>query len=453
MAATGPFEILQEDTRETDQDFPLDHVGSGSYYRYYVLLILAAIYCLNYMDRQILGILSLPIKEELNLTDTQLGLMGGLAFAIFYSVLGVPIARIADRVNRVWVISLAVSLWSIFTAVCGLAGSFTQLFLARLCVGVGEAGGVAPTYSIVSDYFPPKERARAMAVLTLGLPVGSALGLLVGGVIAANYGWRTAFFVLGFGGLLIVPVALLTIKEPRRGRLDPVPMRAVQPLATENATPTFADVLRHVGRKPSFWLFSLGAATASMLSYGLGFWLPSFVHRSQDLSLSDTSRALALVTIVGGVAGTLLGGWLSDKLGERRKSAYGWVPGIAFLIGLPFLLAAVLAKDVVFLLALLVVPQAMGLVWTGPSIAAIQQLAPAQMRTTASAIFLLICNFIGLGIGTVSFGYLSDTLHGQFGDDALRYSIIICGLILYPLTAILFLFAGRSLARDWEPTT
>ncbi|PZU56846.1 MAG: MFS transporter [Sphingobium sp.] len=416
-----------------------------------MLFILAVIYCLNYMDRQILGILSLPIKDELKLTDTELGLMGGLAFAIFYSVLGIPIARIADRINRVWVISVAVSIWSIFTAICGMAGSFTQLFLARLGVGIGEAGGVAPTYSIVSDYFPPKERARAMAVLTLGLPIGSALGLFVGGVIAANYGWRTAFFVLGFGGLLIVPVALLAIKEPRRGRLDPAPLPTAQPLPADSAMPSFLDVLRHVGRKPSFWLFSLGAATASMLSYGLGFWLPSFVHRSQGLSLSDTSRYLAIVTFVGGVTGTLLGGWLSDKLGEKRKSAYGWVPGFAFCIGLPFLMAAVLAKETAWLLALLVVPQAMGLVWTGPTIAAIQHLAPAQMRTTASAIFLFICNFIGLGIGTVSFGYLSDRLNGQYGDDALRYAIIICGLVLYPLTAILYFAAGRSLARDWEP--
>ncbi|WP_237449846.1 spinster family MFS transporter [Novosphingobium silvae] len=411
-------------------------------YRYVVLFVLAIIYCLNYMDRQILGILSLPIKAELDLSDMQLGLMGGLAFAIFYSALGIPIARVADRVNRVRVIALAVGLWSVFTALCGLAGSFTQLFLARLGVGIGEAGGVAPTYSVLADYFAPRERARAMAVLTLGLPVGSALGLFVGGAIAASYGWRAAFFVLGVGGLFMVPIALLSVREPRRGRLDPV--------TSASTEASLGEVVRHVAGKPSFWLFSLGAATASMLSYGLGFWLPSFVHRSQNLSLTETSRYLALITFVGGVAGTLLGGWLSDRLGAHRKAAYGWVPGTAFVIGLPFLLAAVTVTTPFMLFALLIVPQAMGLVWTGPTIAAIQQLAPARMRSTAAAIFLFICNFIGLGIGTVSFGALSDTLHGQFGDDALRYSIMICGLILYPLTALLYFGAGKRLAKDWE---
>eukprot|EP00456_Euglypha_rotunda_P042610 TRINITY_DN3327_c0_g2_i1.p1 TRINITY_DN3327_c0_g2~~TRINITY_DN3327_c0_g2_i1.p1 ORF type:complete len:436 (-),score=59.29 TRINITY_DN3327_c0_g2_i1:139-1446(-) len=411
--------------------------------RYVVLAILTLVYCLNYMDRQILGILSLPIKEELRLTDTQLGLMGGLAFAIFYSVLGVPIARFADRFNRVWIVSGALGLWSLCTALCGLANNFAQMFVARLCVGVGEAGGVAPTYSILADYFPPHQRARAMAVLTLGLPLGSGLGLLIGGVVAANYGWRTAFFVLGIGGLLVVPLMLILVREPERGRLD-----HAQTLPAATAV-GFGEVVRHVAAKPSFWLFSLGAATASMLSYGLSFWLPAYLNRSHDLSLQDTAYYLALVTIIGGVAGILLGGWLSDALGKARPSAYGWVPAIAFAVALPFLLAAMLI-DSVYAIALLVIPQGMGLVWTGPSIAAIQNLSPVSMRATAAALFLFIVNFIGLGLGTLIFGYLSDVLQDRFHSEALRYSIIICAAVLYPIAIILYVFAGRFLERDRE---
>lgn len=408
--------------------------------RYTVLAILMLVYCLNYMDRQILGILSLPIKDELNLTDTQLGLMGGLAFAIFYSVLGIPIARLADKFNRVWIVSGALGLWSLFTAVCGLATNFAQLFAARLCVGIGEAGGVAPTYSILADYFPVQQRARAMAVLTLGLPLGSGLGLLVGGVVAAHYGWRTAFFVLGLGGLLVVPLMLFFVREPVRGQLEATPS------ASEVDDVGLIDVVRHVGKQPSFWLFSLGGATASMLSYGLSFWLPAFVHRSQNLTLQDTSLYLAFTTIVGGVAGILLGGWLSDALGKARPSAYGWVPAMAFAVALPFLLAAVMI-DSIYAIGLLLIPQGMGLVWTGPTIAAIQNLSPASMRATASALFLFIVNFIGLGLGTLIFGYLSDVLQGEFQNEALRYSIIICAIVLYPVTIILYMLAGRSLAK------
>ncbi|RSY82023.1 MFS transporter [Sphingomonas koreensis] len=414
--------------------------------RYVVLAVLLVVYCLNYMDRQILGILALPIKEELKLTDTQLGLMGGLAFAIFYSVLGIPIARLADRYHRVSIVSTALGLWSLCTALCGFANNFAQFFVARLCVGIGEAGGVAPTYSILSDYFPPHQRARVMAVLTLGLPLGSGLGLLIGGLLAAQYGWRSAFFVLGFGGLLVVPLTLLLVKEPPRGG---APTSATQPAA---ARQSFADVVRLMGVKRSFWLFSLGAATASMLSYGLQFWLPAFVHRSLDLSFADTALYLAIATIVGGVAGTLLGGWLSDRLGARHKAAYGWVPAVAFASAMPFLLAAMTIGSSWGILMLLTVPLGMGLVWTGPTIGAIQNLAPPTMRATASALFLCIVNFIGLGLGTVLFGLLSDGLQAHFGSDALRYSIITCAVVLYPLTIILFVLAGRHLHADGEPS-
>ncbi len=414
------------------------------YYRYVVLVLLMLAYCMNYMDRQVVGILAVPIKQELNISDSQLGLMGGFAFALFYSVLGVPIARLADRSNRVRIISGAVFLWSVSTALCGMAANFAQLLLARLSVGIGEAGGVAPTYSLLSDYFPTHERGRAMAFVTLGLPLGSALGLLLGGYFAESYGWRAAFILLGAIGVVIAPIIYLGIREPQRGRLDPAPATATAP-ATR-----MADVIRHLASKPSFWLISVAASMASMLSYGLGFWLPTYIFRSQNLSLLDTSYVLSAITALGGLAGLVVGGIMSDKLGSANKGAYGMVPCIAFAIGFPFLLMALAAQNLVLVALLLFVPQAAGVVWMGPSISAVQHLAPAHMRTTASAVFLLIVNLIGLGIGTLSFGALSDFYQARFGDDALRYAIMTVALLLYPAAIVLFRLTARKLDRDWE---
>lgn len=413
-------------------------------YRYVVLLLLMLAYCMNYMDRQVVGILAVPIKQELGISDSQLGLMGGFAFALFYSVLGVPIARLADRSNRVRIISGAVFLWSICTALCGAAANFPQLLLARLSVGVGEAGGVAPTYSLLADYFPSRERSRAMAFVTLGLPLGSALGLVLGGYFAQSYGWRAAFMLLGGLGVLIAPVIYFGIREPLRGRLDPAPATEAPPVTG------MADVMRHLATKPSFWLISFAASMASMLSYGLGFWLPTYIFRSQHLSLLDTSYILSAITALGGLAGLVLGGVISDRLGSARKSAYATVPCIAFAIGFPFLLLALFAQNLTWVTILLFVPQAAGVVWMGPSISAVQHLAPAQMRTTASAIFLLILNLVGLGIGTLAFGALSDFYHARFGDDALRYAIITVALLLYPAAIVLFRLTARKLDADWE---
>ncbi len=415
-----------------------------SRYRFLVLFMLLLVYCLSYVDRQIIGILAVPIKADLQLTDTQLGLMGGFAFAIFYTSMGIPIARLADRHNRVRIITVALTLWSGFTAVCGLANGFWSLFLARLGVGVGEAGGVAPSFSIVSDYFPTEQRGRALAILTLALPIGSAIGLFIGGVLAAEYGWRTAFVVMGLIGIAVAPLFLLTVREPVRGRLDPAP------LATAKLRPSFGDVLAHVRRKPSFWWLSIASAMASMLSYGLAFWLPAFIHRSRGLDLVQTSQFLAVITLVGGVIGIVAGGWLSDHLGRKNRAWYARIPSIAFLIGMPFLLIGVSLTSLPMILAILLVPQAMGVLWTGPSVSAIQHLAPASMRATASSIYLFITNLVGLGVGTLAFGALSDALTAQYGDDALRYSILICAVVLYPLAILFYWMASRSLSADWE---
>ena len=403
--------------------------------------MLILVYTFNFIDRQIVGILAGPIKAELGLTDTQLGLMGGLAFALFYTALGVPIGLLADRKSRAWIMTVALALWSGFTALCGLAQSFWQLFLARMGVGVGEAGGVAPAYSLIADYFPPDQRARALAVYSFGIPAGSAAGIFLGGWIASAIDWRTAFIAVGLAGLVLAPLFRLAVREPVRGRFDP-------PKAQVPAPP-FAQVIRTLAAKPSFWLLAFGAGSCSILGYGLIFWLPSFFARTYDLELIQVSQFYGSIILIGGIIGIWGGGWLADRLGRASRAAYARIPAIAFLIAAPCYAVGVMSDALPVTYVMFLIPQALGLMWLGPVLSAIQHVAPASMRTTASAIFLFVNNLIGIGLGTVLFGLISDKLAPSFGDQSLRYSILI-GLGFYLISAALFFLASRRLERDWE---
>lgn len=405
-----------------------------------MLAMLVLVYTFNFIDRQIIGILAVPIKEDLGLSDSELGLMGGLAFALFYTALGIPIAWAADRFSRTWIMTIALTLWSAMTAVCGLATNFWQLFLARLGVGVGEAGGVAPAYSLISDYFPPHQRARALAIYSFGIPVGSAIGIVFGGIIASQIDWRTAFFIVGLAGVAIAPLFRMVMVEPIRGGHD----------GSEGAAAaSLGDVLALLIKKPSFWIMSLGAASASMMGYGLFFWLPSFLVRSHGLTLLDASLFYGAILLVGGVIGIWLGGVLADRAGEKSKAAYARIPAFAFLATIPFYLAGILSPSLALAFAVLIMPTALGLVWLGPILSAIQHLVPANMRATASAIFLFINNLVGIGAGTALLGLLSDALNARFGADALRYSIL-AGTGFYVVAALLFLTAAPRLAREWH---
>lgn len=406
-----------------------------------VLGMLLLVYTFNFIDRQIIGILAVPIKAELALTDTQLGALGGLAFALFYTALGIPVAMLADRRSRTGIITVALLLWSGFTALCGLATGFWQLFLCRLGVGIGEAGGVAPSYALIADYFPSTQRARALAIYSLGIPIGSATGVLLGGWIASAVDWRTAFFVVGLGGIAIAPLFRRLVREPVRGRFD-------RPVAPAPAPPIRA-VLAHLARKPSFWLLSFGASCSSIVGYGLMFWLPSFFRRSLGLSLWDVSLFYGTLLLLGGIIGVLGGGVLADRLGTARRSAYALVPAAAFVLAVPFYVAGVLSETPILSFLFLLPPTALGLMWLGPVLAALQHLAPPAMRATTSAIFLFINNLIGIGFGTLFFGFVSDALGASQGDNALRDAIIL-GLAFYVLAAILFLAAATRLEREWE---
>lgn len=410
-------------------------------YRRYVLFALLVVYTLNFVDRQIVGIVAVPMKAELGLTDSQLGMLGGLAFALFYTLLGIPVARLADRFNRVWIMTVALGTWSLMTALCGFAQSFSQLFMARVGVGVGEAGGVSPAFSVLCDYFPKEQRARAFGIYSFGVPVGSALGILAGGYLISLLDWRKAFMVVGFFGVIITPILRLTVREPVRGQLDSG-QRTV-------ARASIQDVLRVLSTKPSFWAMSAGTATASMMSYGLLFWLPSYFVRSFDLPVLNASMAFGLLTLVGGVTGIWIGGVLGDRFGQYGKQAYGLIPCSAVACAIPLYALAISSHSLTACIALMLIPTALGLMWMGPVLSSIQQLVPVNMRSTASAIFLFLNSLIGIGLGSVLMGSLSDTMSARFGTDSLRYAML-SSLGVYGLSAIFFALAARRLSRDWE---
>jgi predicted MFS family arabinose efflux permease len=403
-----------------------------------VMTFLVIAYTLNFIDRQIIGILAEPIKLDLGLTDAELGWMGGTAFALFYTLLAIPLAMLADRRDRSWIISVGLFFWSLMTAVCGLATNFWQLFAARMGVGVGEAAGVAPAYSLISDLYPAEQRARALAIFSLGIPFGSALGVLFGGLLAAQVDWRFAFLAIGFAGVLFAPLFKWVVRDPGHGRSDEAPRGEV---------PKLGAVFRLLAGKPSFWFLSFGAGTASLVAYGLAFWIPSFLARSYQLEIVDRSLIYAAIAGFGGAAGIWFGGVAGDRLGNARVGGYALVPAVAFIVTLPAYLLAFSTSSLLLSSFLFLIPTALGLVWLGPVVTAITRLVPPEMRATASALFLFINNLVGLGLGSTVIGAISDALTSTYGEESLRYSAMAT-TAFYALAALLMLLASRRLARD-----
>lgn len=404
-------------------------------YRGLVLAMLLLVYTFNFLDRQILGILVQPIKAEFQLTDTQLGALGGVAFALLYSTLAVPLALLADRTSRTWVVTASLTIWSGFTAMCGLASGFWSLFALRVGVSVGEAGGIAPSYAIISDYFPAHQRARALAIYSLGIPVGLASGTLLGAWLAVTVDWRAAFLVVGLAGVVIAPIFRLVVKEPPRPATAGERVRAGQ-------------VFGILARKRSFWLMAFGAAFSSMCAYGLIFWTPSVLIRSFGFDLGTTSYFVASLLLIGGTTGVFTGGWLADRAGQRDRGFYAKLPAIAWLICIPFFAGGFLTNNVVLAWLLLLIPNGLNILWLGPVTTAVQHLVPPQMRATASASFLLINNLIGLGAGSWVMGMMSDAMTASYGSDALRYAAV-AALGFYLIAATLMLLAVKPLRGDW----
>lgn len=402
-----------------------------------VLAMLLLVYIFNFLDRQILGILAQPIKEDLNLTDAEFGMIGGLAFALLYSVMGVPLALLADKTRRSWVIGGALAVWSGFTALCGTATSFWHLFLFRLGVGVGEAGGVAPSYALIADYFPPEKRAKAMAIYSLGIPVGLALGVLLGAYIATMVDWRAAFITMGVIGIIIAPVFLYLVKDKPR-----------PPVSADAKPEPMSAVFGILVKKPAFWLLSFGAGMSSLCGYGLALWTPAIMMRSYNLDLIQTGQFMGSILLIGGTMGVFMGGVLADRLGGWDKGWYAKLPMIAWAVTAPMFMLGLSAPTLWVAWLLLLIPNGLNILWLGPISTSIQHLVPRHMRATASASFLMINNLIGLGVGPLLMGAMSDYFKAEYGDDSLRIAAVIC-VSFYLVAALLAALAVKPLRRAW----
>jgi len=408
-------------------------------YRRYVLGLLLVVYVFNFLDRQILTILLEPIKREFALSDVELGLLGGLAFAFFYTLLGIPIAMWADRGVRRDIIALALFVWSAMTALTGWATSFAGLLLARVGVGIGEAGGSPPSHSLLSDYYPAERRGFALGVYAAGIPIGAAIGALAGGWIGACFGWRMAFLVVGLPGILLALVVRLTLREPPRGHADGV--------ALVGEAETLGRVLGFLLRLRSFRHLAFAAALHAFYGYGASTFLPSFLARVHEVPLGLRGTLFALILASGGI-GNVLGGRLADRLGARDPRWYLWVPGIGTLLGAPAAAVFYLWPTPYAAAAIGCLPAILGAMYLGPTFALTQTLVRPRMRALASAILLFVINLIGLGGGPTFVGWLSDRLEPVHGVEAVRYALLST-VVVGALWATFHYWAGaRSLGED-----
>lgn len=413
-------------------------------YKIYVLLLLVLVYISNYTDRVLLTVLLPSIKAEFHLSDTQLGLMSGTAFALFYATLGIPIARFADRGNRKFVIVASVAVWSVMTAICGTAQSFVQLALARVGVGIGEAGSNPPSHAIISDLFSLKRRATAMGIYSQGVSIGLVVGIYGGAHIMAAYGWRAAFLSLGLPGLLISLLAQATLREPHRG--------ASEGHAAVGDAPPLAQVLRFMASQRALVHTTIGATLATLVGYSGVLWWPTFIVRSHGLSMADMSLFLALIFGAASGLGIFIGGLVSDW---SSRHDVAWMPRVvtwAILLGLPFGIAIYLVNNSTIVFLLIGIPAFAGGFYLSPSIAITQSLVSVRMRTVASALLLFVINLVGMGLGSLMVGMLSDAFEPQFGKDALRYALLV--MMSFNLWAAFHYWrAGRFMAGDLARAT
>jgi MFS family permease len=427
-------------------------VNIGPNYRKYALGILLVGYIINFVDRSILSLLLEPIKLELALSDSQLGFLGGLAFAVFYTFLGIPIAALADRRSRVKILAVSMVIWSAMTAVCGLANNFITLLLARIGVGIGEAGASPPSHSLISDYFPIETRATALSIYALGIPLGTMIGSFVGGWGADAIGWRYTFFLVGVPGVIFALIVWFTLREPPRGMSDLKPSQAPAVPIKTAPPPPVKTVLKLLWSKTSFRHLAFAAGLHAFVSYGAGTWNAPFFIRIHEMSLTEIGSVLALIAGIGAI-GTFFGGYISDKLSDRTddKRWYFWVPGIATLVMVPFQLVAYLYGGVWAVVASLMMVAILGNAYLGPSFAMTQALVSLRMRAVASAILLFVLNLIGMGLGPYLVGVLSDILTPDFGIYSIRYAM--CAAVMVNLWAACHYFIGaRTMRGDLADT-
>ncbi|MCE2728510.1 spinster family MFS transporter [Sphingorhabdus sp.] len=385
-----------------------------------MLFALLLVYILNFLDRQIVNILAEPIKGELGLSDTQLGLLAGPAFAVFYAVLGIPIARYADnaKTNRVWLISICLAVWSGMTAICGFAQNFAQLALARIGVGVGEAGCTPAAHSLIADSVPPEKRSSAIAFFGLGIPIGGLLGLIIGGIVNDQYGWRIALMLVGMPGILLAFLLPLIIRDPRRCADSAHFNTADSPV---KAKLSIKDAVREVFASKAYLYVFIAASFTAFLSYGKGLWTISFFIRSHGLSTTEAGLAMAVALGISGIIGTWLGGKMADVFGKRDKRQILTLPAIGMAIAAPILFAGYWAEDWRIAVALLILPTILNSAYYGPAYGCVQGLVRPEARAIAASLVVFGQNLIGLGMGPLLFGVLSDWLQPMAGDESVRW--------------------------------
>lgn len=408
---------------------------------WYALGLLLVVYIFNFIDRSILSILAEPIKKDLGLSDTQMGFLGGVAFAIFYTFVGIPVARLADTSVRRNVVAISLAIWSAMTVVCGLVTSFPQLLLARIGVAVGEAGGSPPSHSMISDLFPLNRRATALGIYALGIPAGGMIGTLMGGWLNEAYDWRTAFMVVGLPGLILAVIVRLTLREPVRGASD------AQAETAPVMVPVTA-VFRFLWSRRSFRFMVLGASLHSFVGYGVGFWIPAFLIRSHHLGTALIGELLFYLGFAG-LLGTFLGGWLGDRLARRDGRWYMWLPALATIIAIPFSLFFYMWSDYRVAMIVAVLPAMLGAYYLAPTFALTQAMVGLRMRAMAASIMLFVINLIGLGLGPQLTGLLSDVLsrHTDLGAESLRWALV-CVLMVNVLAAVCYFVASKDLRAD-----
>ena len=422
--------------------------SSSKKYRNFVLILLTIVYGFNFIDRQIMGILAPFIQKDLGLTNTELGLLIGLAFAVFYTFVAIPIAWLADRYNRVNILSIALATWSGFTALTGLANNFIQIGLARMGVGIGEAGGSPPSHSIISDLFPKEERASALGVYSMGIPLGIMAAYFVTASLMGSSGddvdWRRIFIVLGLTGIGLAVIVKLVLKEPKRGAME----------FDENVEiekPPFMQSLKELMKIPAWWAMCFGIAFGSFVSYAKSAFQTKYL-----VTLDPTFNFQTLVIILGIMngttyaAGAFFGARLADKWGKKDIRAYGWLPAISISLCLPVGLITWWVPSIELHLIFATLFLLLIGIYLGPSFAIAQTLAPVHMRAMSTALFFFILNMIALGGGPTFAGWIMDIFKENFNDlESARYAMTVTSFVFIP-SVISFLLVSRFLPRDWK---
>lgn len=399
------------------------------------------IYVLNFLDRQLLSILAKPIQDTLHISDGQLGLLGGLYFAFFYCFIAIPVGWLADRTNRVAVVAVACGVWSAATMACGLSRNFGELAAARMTVGFGEAGGVPPSYAIITDYFPPGRRGMALGLFNLGPPVGAAIGIAFGASIAAAFSWRDAFIAIGLVGLVVAIATPFLVKEPKRGALD----QAANAPPPERAA--FWSTVRMFFSRPALVLAALGSGVTQIITYGMGNFSVLFLMREKGMGLNDVALWYALVVAIGMSGGIFVSGWLLDRFTRRSKKAYALLPAISLTLALPFYVAFVWAPSWPLALALLIGPTFLNYFYLSSSVALVQEEVRPNQRVMSGALLLLVMNFIGMGIGPTFVGAASDFFHAAHPQNSLQIALFALAPV-YLVAIGLFLWLAKVLGKQ-----